>query len=279
MPRGRTNNERRGETVTNTYVQLRELIIEGAYSPGQRLGQEELSQRLGVGRTPLREALRMLEADGLVVSNANRGVVVASAPIAAAEELYAVRLLVEPPLLATLTGRFSDEDMHAMEEHLDQMEAASLRHRDFQSAHLEFHAVAVRRYPPTVGELVMELHRRVFWHQRVYMSRPRVTEDFVSLDRAMLAALGRGDSEAAKQLLEFHLIDAALGLIVDVEPDHRFEALPGAAAGIGIDLELDEGGVLRGPASIMWRRPCPELPELRTANLVYTPAPRKRRGR
>ena len=95
--RGRSPTERPGDTVGRAYTRLLELILEGTYLPGRRLSQHELSQQVGVGRTPLREALRLLEADGFVVSTANRGVAVAPAELGSAEELYAVfRELVWP---------------------------------------------------------------------------------------------------------------------------------------------------------------------------------------
>ena len=60
---------------------LRALIIEGELAPGARLNERELSERLGVSRTPLREAFRMLAADGLLVQLPNRGAqVVALSP-------------------------------------------------------------------------------------------------------------------------------------------------------------------------------------------------------
>ena len=57
---------------------LRTLIIEGVLAPGARLNERELSEQLGVSRTPLREAFRMLAADGLLVQLPNRGVQVAA---------------------------------------------------------------------------------------------------------------------------------------------------------------------------------------------------------
>ena len=57
---------------------LRTLIIEGELAPGARLNERELSERLGVSRTPLREAFRMLAADGLLVQLPNRGAQVVS---------------------------------------------------------------------------------------------------------------------------------------------------------------------------------------------------------
>ncbi len=67
----------RGNAVERTYDVLRERILAGVYRPGVSLSQVRLAEELVVSRTPLREALRRLEAENLVVNHANRGVMVA----------------------------------------------------------------------------------------------------------------------------------------------------------------------------------------------------------
>jgi DNA-binding GntR family transcriptional regulator len=262
---GKASTERRGDLVSRAYGDLRELILQGHYLPGRRLSQKQLADELAIGRTPLREALRLLEADGYVVSTANRGVTVAAAAVANTEELYAIRLLLEPPMVAGLVEEFTDAELREMEDHLGEMERAAQRHRDFQAAHLDFHLVAIERYGEEMARLVLALHRRVFWHQRVYMSRPRVPEDFVSIDRALLDALEARDAAAVRAALEFHLLDAALGLVLDVEPDHRFGPLLVAAHGLGLAIDhLDDGRIER-PAVL--RREGPPALALSTSNL------------
>jgi DNA-binding GntR family transcriptional regulator len=265
--------ERPGNTVGTANERLRELILEGVYLPGQRLSQQELAERLQVGRTPLREALRLLEADGFVVSTANRGVAVAPAELGSAEELYAIRFLLEPPIVAALADEFTAEDLAEMEQHLHQMEASAERRRDFQRAHLDFHLVALRRYGEELSRLVLQLYRRVIWHQRVYMSRPRVPTDFVSVDRALLEALGSHRPEEVRAVLEFHLLDAALGVVLDVEPDHRFGPLLLAARGNGVEIDVVDGGFVRRPATL--RRTARSSIPLETSNLRYEPESEK----
>ena len=74
---------------------LRGAIASGRFQPGQRLVERELCELVGVGRTSIREALRQLEAEGLVHSIPNRGPVVSTISVAEARELYAVRALLE----------------------------------------------------------------------------------------------------------------------------------------------------------------------------------------
>jgi len=260
----------RGGSVAIAYQRLRELIIGGTFHPGQRLTQNDLSDVLGVGRTPLREALRMLEADGYLVSVANRGVTVSSIELGSTEELYAVRLLLEPPLIRSLVDELTGEELDEMEASLAGMVRAEGRRSDFQEEHLHFHQVAVRRYGPALESLVMGIYRRIVWSQRVYMTQPRVTEDFVDLDRRLLEAMRAHDGSLAKQLLEFHLIDAALGLILAVEPDHEFGALIRAAAGIGIEIGLPPRGTT-GSVRLWWRDAGDRLAGLATSNAVCEP--------
>lgn len=245
--------ERRGDMVRGAYERLRELILDGTYRPGHRLTQGELTEVLGVGRTPLREALRMLQADGFLEAVANRGVTVSQIELGATEELYVLRLLVEPPLLLSLAGSFSEPELARMESCLAELENHSDRSREFQQNHLAFHQVALTRYGPAIEEFIMQLYRRITWAQRAYMSRPRTAKDFIDVDSKLLAALREGDGPAAKQLLQFHLIDTALGLILDVEPDHVFSSLPDAIRGIGAELQTRDGRV-EPPTLISWGR-------------------------
>jgi DNA-binding GntR family transcriptional regulator len=262
-----TQTDGRGGNVALAYERLRELIIGGAYFPGQRLTQNELSDAVGVGRTPLREALRMLEADGFLDSVANRGVTVSSVELGSTEELYAIRLLLEPPLISSLVSELTPGELAEMEASLDGMVRSATRRSDFQEEHLRFHQVAVRRYGPAIESLVLGLYRRIVWSQRVYMTQPRATDDFVDLDRQLLEAMRAQNGPLAKQLLEFHLIDAALGLVLAVEPDHEFAALPRAAHGIGIDLRFPPPGVF-APVGIAWQDGSPALVGIATGNAV-----------
>jgi DNA-binding GntR family transcriptional regulator len=74
---------------------LRQAIALGVFTPGQRLIERELCERLGVGRTSVREALRQLEAEGLITSVPHRGPVVSTINADEAEQLYAFRALLE----------------------------------------------------------------------------------------------------------------------------------------------------------------------------------------
>ncbi|MFF4834878.1 GntR family transcriptional regulator [Streptomyces sp. NPDC001315] len=259
---------RPGTTVEEIYRTLRERIIEGQYTPGFRMSQGALAAELETSRTPLREALHRLEADGLVVAEANRGMEVAPTSPADVEQHYVLRLLVEPATISGIIDQLTEGDLAQMTQDLEAMETARHRIRDFQEAHHRFHQTALRRYPKALAELTESLTLKIYRHQRLYFSRPHAPEHFTSVDRLFLEAVRDRDSELARQILEFHLIDAALGLVLDSDPDHRFDALLVATRGLGIELGTNADNRAELPLSVRWRRlgARPDL-ELHTSNL------------
>lgn len=245
---------REGNTVDGIYRVLRERIVDGTYGPGIRMSQAALAAELKVSRTPLREALHRLEADGLLVSKANSGMVVAPATPADAEQYYVIRLLVEPPTIASIIDELTEDDLQRMAADLEAMQRDHHRIRDFQEAHQRFHDTALQHYPQRLRELTQSLHLKILRHQRLYLSQPHAPEYFTDVDALFLEVLHARDDVLARQVMEFHLIDAALGLVLDSDPDHSFHDLRSAARGLGIDLAADGEGRIERPTTIRWHR-------------------------
>lgn len=263
---------RSGTMVDEIYTVLREGIIDGTFAPGQRLSQEQLAAELQVSRTPLREAFQRLERDGLLNISTNRGMRVSSLDDRETEEHYALRLLVEPPTLKAILDEVSDADIAEMLAALEEMERLTERTRDFQEAHARFHYIALSFYPGAIAEMIQSLHAKIYRHQRVYLSRPRYPEDFMGADRLLLEAILERDGAMVHQLLEFHLVDAALGLLLDLDPDHCFGPLLLVLRGVGIELETDEKGQVQRPARLRWlRKDASTMPALATYNVIYEP--------
>jgi DNA-binding GntR family transcriptional regulator len=82
--------------AARAYASVRDGIVRGAYAAGTRLTEQDLAQTVGVSRTPVREALRRLHAEGLVEFEPNHGAVVAAFDLEDAEEIFELRALLEP---------------------------------------------------------------------------------------------------------------------------------------------------------------------------------------
>ena len=128
-----------GEDVAE---RLREAILHGELSPGQRLREEELSVRLEVSRGPVRDAFILLEREGLVRSSRNRGVSVVELTRNDLQEIYTLRSALEPMAITLAIQRGDAEDLAEMDASLAEMTSAFSRRiteRDAARLDVEFH--------------------------------------------------------------------------------------------------------------------------------------------
>jgi DNA-binding GntR family transcriptional regulator len=107
---------------------LRERILNGEFREGDALIQDALAQEYDVSRMPVREALRQLEADGLVAMRIHRGAVVTSVPTGQIEELFELRALLECELLARAIPKLTDKDLSVSRKILAELGASYERH-------------------------------------------------------------------------------------------------------------------------------------------------------
>ena len=110
--------------VDLAYERIRRLVLDGDIAPGERLGQVELAERLGVSRTPVREALRRLSAEGLVEFSPNRGFRAADLGLDAVLRRLEVRLILEPGIARLAAGRRTDADLAALRSAIAREERA-----------------------------------------------------------------------------------------------------------------------------------------------------------
>jgi DNA-binding GntR family transcriptional regulator len=193
--------------VTLAYEQLRALIMAGDLAPGSRLAQAELAERLGISRTPVREALRRLAGEGLVEFHPNRGFWTADLGLEAVLRRLEVRLLLEPGIAALAAERRSDDDLPALEETIVD-EAAASEAAGAHDASRQFHVLLSR----ATGNVELERTLESLWIVEVgrrLMARRAAVEDWRQRDveehRGILAAVAAGASETAADLMERHV--------------------------------------------------------------------------
>ena len=113
MPR---STQKTASSHVDAYERLLNAIDSGELAPGSRLLEAQLAERLGVSRTPVREALRRLEAQGLVTHEPHRGVVVAELDYDQLGELYAVREVLEGTAARLAARHASPEEVEVLRE-------------------------------------------------------------------------------------------------------------------------------------------------------------------
>ena len=136
---------------------LRAAILDGSYRPGERIRQEDVAARSGASRIPVREALRMLSAEGLVTFVANSGAWVTRLTMAECAELYLIRERLEPLLLRTSMPRLGEAELGRLAELTEAMEAAGTDVDAFLRADREFHLSSYAGAPS--GETWQIIHR------------------------------------------------------------------------------------------------------------------------
>ena len=139
---GQDKDDEREVVPSKIAVKLRSLIASGVYAPGMRLGQNELAARFESSRVPVREALKLLSAEGLVEHDPNRGFFVARFSSDEARQLFRLRELVEDELVSTIEWP-NQAKLKELAEHNQELEQLLnvgnradwwKRHREFQEA-------------------------------------------------------------------------------------------------------------------------------------------------
>ncbi len=205
--------------VDQVYDAIRERIASGALVRGARIHQEDLADELGVSRTPVREALRRLAAEGLVEMRTNRGARVADVGPAAMRAAYEARLVVEPGAARLAAKRQLEEPLARMRAALGaQRRSARSIERSFE-ANRAFHLSLVAA---SGNEFLTQLAQRL-WVARIgaaIYERQIEAQERMQLDVAeheqILAAIEAGDGRGAESLTRRHLADAmkrSLGLL------------------------------------------------------------------
>jgi len=219
------------ESITG---RLRQLILDGQLPPGQSLRPADLAPRLGVSVMPIREALRILEAEGLVTFKPRIGARVAEISEEDVEELYLVRGALEGLAARLAVKNLTDAGLLGLHEAFDEMTAA--RANDdfdtFSQWDREFH----RRHFTASGRpsLVKKILDLWDFGRRIYALVPRTREQMepaYEAHRAILVALDNRDARAAERHTRIHTEEAAERILTAVR-ELREE---GAAANGGSD--------------------------------------------
>lgn len=188
-------------------AELRDAILSGEYAPGDRVRQEDLADRHGASRVPVREALRMLEAEGLVTLVANTGAWVSTVSLAECEEMYQIRERIEPLLLRYNIPLLTDEQIDEL-EHMAQTMESSADVEAFLALDREFHLSCYRAAETSVlGDTVLRLWNRTQHYRRAYtrLFRSEGDRSVHHEHHLLVSAIRRRDLDEAERVLAGHI--------------------------------------------------------------------------
>lgn len=188
---------------------LREAIIAGRLKPGERIRERDLVSLLGVSRSPLREAIRILETEGLITSLAHRGARVSELSATDLRDMLDVRIMLESFAARLFIERLDEGPLRAMEEQVERSRAPGYQ-VDLQANFdlgLEFHDLLVGACG---NRKVVQLHENLKRHQTRYQhfAFARLGRDVRALDEhaEMVAALRARDLPTVERKIHAHLL-------------------------------------------------------------------------
>lgn len=186
-------------------ARIRTLILNGAFRPGQPLRQEALSEQLNVSRTPLRHALQSLAEDGLVETTGYKGARVAKSDQGMVDDLFEMRLLLEPVALKSAFRHHTKLDLAKAEMALDAADA-ELEPSKLSELNWAFHHALYRpSNRHTLLRTIEQLNRASALAEVIASSIVARPEKSATEHRRLLQACRDGDEACAISMLSEHL--------------------------------------------------------------------------
>lgn len=190
------------------FESLREAILEGKLNPGQRLMEVQLAEQLGVSRTPVREAIRKLELEGLVVMLPRKGAYVANMSLKDIIDVLEIRASLEGLSAYLAAERISEEDIKKLEKIADDFKK-SANDLDVESSlkmDVEFHECIFKATNnKRLHQLINSLWEQVYRFRVTYISDYDSSVNIIKEHELILDAIKKGDSELAKKYATDHI--------------------------------------------------------------------------
>ncbi len=190
------------------FENLREAIVEGKLKPGQRLMEVQLAEQLGVSRTPVREAIRKLELEGLVVMLPRKGAYVADMSLKDIIDVLEIRASLEGLAASLAAERISDEDIKKLESIVDEFkdsvnesDVEYLLKKDVEFHECIFEAANNKKLHQVINSLWEQVYRFRFTYVSDYDSTVKIIEEH----KMILDAIKTGDSKLAKKYAMEHI--------------------------------------------------------------------------
>ena len=198
---------------------LRDAILKGELAPGERLMEIHLANNLGVSRTPIREAIRMLEKEGLAVTIPRRGAQVARMTEKDLEDVLEIRDALDALAVTNACGRMTEEDFRELRDAMDDF-AAATRTRDVREiveADEAFHnAIYKAAKNSKLDAIIQNLKEQMYRYRYEYVKDNADFSRLVSEHERILEGLKNKDEVYVREIMHTHLknqIEAVRALI------------------------------------------------------------------
>lgn len=193
------------------FHKIRDDILNGKYKQGEELREATIGEELGVSRTPVREAFRQLELEGLLKMVPNKGTYVTGITRKDIEDIYMIRSLLEGLCAKWATEHITPEQMNEMEENVYLSEFHESKGHYDQMAQMDnrFHEILYESCDSKMLEhLLRDFHQYVYRVRRMTLSSETRGKASNHEHRDIMEAIKAGDGERAEKLANLHMINA-----------------------------------------------------------------------
>jgi DNA-binding GntR family transcriptional regulator len=190
------------------YEKIRDDITFGYLAPGERLTEKKLSDLYKVSRSPIREALRQLESEGLISFERNKGIEVAKLTIRQVYEIFNIRGLLEGYAAQIAIARITEQDINYLEDlHKKMIKAVKTMDRDgWRNNNSLFHSFfRDKADSESLRHLILMLRRRTYPFQYMATNFPRYYEIYIGIHKTIIEACYKKDADLAKRTMEILL--------------------------------------------------------------------------
>ena len=200
-----------GESIEKSvYKFLRKAVFSGYFQPGERLIESTLAENLKVSRTPLREAIKRLETEGLVEIIPNKGATVLKSSPEEIEEMYFIAGILEGFAAHLAMDNLSEDDINKMRDIEKDLKEEECQ-RDYEKwlkLNLEFHNTYISACGKPLLKVLLDQRTRPlgrYWY--LGCTSPGMLDSCISSHESILEAFSRRDKEAARKAVEEHLFE------------------------------------------------------------------------
>lgn len=187
---------------------LRELIVNGKLAPGDHLVEEELAKGFNVSRTPIREAIRKLELEGLVKRSPRRGVVVREFTLEDIEEIYDIRSVLEGYAARLAAKNVDDERIYKLKNLLRQMKESIKKGKGLEEMelHKKWHLILYAASNNTrLESLLNDYADYLQFFRMVSLQKPGRLAETIEQHELLIQAIESGDGELAEKRARDHV--------------------------------------------------------------------------
>lgn len=198
------------------YERLRSEILEGKLPPGTRIKQEELTQRLGVSRTPVRESIHRLEMEGLVEFERRNSVLVSRISRNRIEEVFALRALLEGYAAENAADKITEEDVKKLRKLIAEMDACHSKQQveRLLSKNDEFHRfICSRAGNEVLLEMLEQIWRDIRRLRINYLITPEGHEESTREHENLVDAIESHDKKRIRQIVQKHSESSKRGIL------------------------------------------------------------------